>query len=100
MAMKVWPSGASSTSNTTPTFGGSRADAARASRTTRCRSPELSTSWDGRNLGGALRLSGAQKQLGGKKLEGEDAVEPEIAGAIHDAHSAGAQPVQDLVVGN
>ena len=36
----------------------------------------------------------------GKKLQGDPAAEPEVLGQIHDAHSAGAQLLQDSIVGD
>src|SRR3989442_1548577 len=48
----------------------------------------------------ALALLFAHAQLGREELEGDDAVELEIARAIHHAHAAAAELVKDLVVGN
>jgi hypothetical protein len=45
-------------------------------------------------------LLSAHAQLGREELEGNEAVELEVACAIHHAHAAAAQPVQDFVVGN
>ena len=43
---------------------------------------------------------GAGVAAGQDHLEGDDAVEPELAGLVDDAHAAAAQLAQDLVAGD
>ena len=51
----------------------------------------------GQEAGGGL---GAGVRAGQDHLQGDDAVEPDLAGLVDDAHAAAAQLAHDLVAGD